>query len=48
MIGMTVGKCRVDILPVVNGLASEAEKVKQAYGGRICRIHGDRVPRGPA
>ena len=33
MIGMTVGKCRVDILPVVNGLASEAEKVKQAYGG---------------
>lgn len=33
MIGMTVGKCHVDILPVVNGLASEAEKVKQAYGG---------------
>lgn len=32
MISLDVGKCRVDILPVVNGLASGAEKVRQAYG----------------
>lgn len=32
MISLTVGGCRVDILPVVNGLVSEAEKVREAYG----------------
>ena len=32
MISLTVGKCAVDILPVVNGLVSEAEKVKNEYG----------------
>ena len=33
MIGLEVGGCRVDILPVVHGLVSEADKVKEAYGG---------------
>lgn len=32
MIHLNIGDCRVDILPVVNGLACEAEKVKEAYG----------------
>lgn len=33
MISVKVGKCRVDILPIVKGLVSEAEKVREAYGG---------------
>ncbi len=33
MISLGVGSCRVDILPVVNGLASGAGKVREAYGG---------------
>ncbi|MCL2149191.1 MAG: hypothetical protein FWH47_07640 [Methanomassiliicoccaceae archaeon] len=33
MIPLEVGRCRVDILPVVKGLVSEADKVKAAYGG---------------
>jgi hypothetical protein len=32
MISLDIGRCRVDILPIVKGLVSEAEKVKQAYG----------------
>lgn len=32
MISLDVGRCRVDILPVVNGLASGAEMVRRAYG----------------
>jgi hypothetical protein len=32
MISLSVGRCRVDILPVVNGLVSEADKVREAYG----------------
>jgi len=32
MISLNVGKCRVDVLPVVKGLVSEAEKVREAYG----------------
>lgn len=32
MIPLGVGGCRVDILPVVNGLVSEAGKVREAYG----------------
>jgi len=32
MISLDVGKCRVDVLPVVKGLVSEAEKVREAYG----------------
>ncbi len=32
MISLTIGKCVVTILPVVNGLVSEAEKVKNEYG----------------
>lgn len=32
MIPLSVGGGRVDVLPVVNGLASEAEKVRSAYG----------------
>lgn len=32
MISLTIGKCAVNILPVVNGLVSEAEKVKHEYG----------------
>ncbi|MCL1810808.1 MAG: hypothetical protein FWG41_01090 [Methanomassiliicoccaceae archaeon] len=33
MIGLNIGRCRVDILPIVKGLVSEAEKVRGAYGG---------------
>ena len=32
MISLGVGDCRVDILPVVSGLVTEADKVKEAYG----------------
>jgi len=32
MISVEIGKCKVDILPIVKGLVSEAEKVKDAYG----------------
>lgn len=32
MISLRVGECAVDILPVVNGIASEAQKVKDAFG----------------
>lgn len=32
MISGTVGECRVDIIPVVNGLVSEAERVKGLVG----------------
>jgi len=32
MISIDVGKCRVDILPIVKGLVSEAEKVRETYG----------------
>ena len=32
MISLQVGECRVDILPVVNGIESEADKVREAYG----------------
>lgn len=32
MISLKVGECRVDILPIVNGLVSEAEKVRKAFG----------------
>ena len=32
MISLEIGKCSVDILPIVNGLTSEAVKVKEAYG----------------
>ena len=32
MIPIEIGKCRVDLLPVVKGLVSEAEKVRKAYG----------------
>lgn len=32
MIPLRVGECRVDILPVVNGIESEADKVREAYG----------------
>ena len=33
MIELTVDGCRVCILPVVNGIVSEADKVKEAFGG---------------
>lgn len=33
MIHLRIGDCRIDVLPVVNGLVSEAEKVRKAYGG---------------
>ena len=32
MISMRISGCDVDILPVVNGLVSEADKVREAYG----------------
>ena len=32
MISLEIGKCRVDILPIVKGLVSEAEKVRAVYG----------------
>ncbi len=33
MISLRINECQVDILPVVNGLTDEAEKVRSAYGG---------------
>lgn len=33
MIRLTLGKGHVDVLPIVNGLAAYADKVKDAYGG---------------
>ena len=33
MIHVTVGDCGVDILPVVNGIMSECDRVREAYGG---------------
>ncbi len=33
MISLKIDQCQVDILPVVNGLAGEADKVRDAYGG---------------
>ena len=33
MISLRIGDCDIDILPIVNGLESEAEKVRSAYGG---------------
>lgn len=32
MISLDLGSCRADILPVVNGLVSEADRVRAAYG----------------
>jgi len=32
MISLEIGRCKVDILPIVKGLVSEAEKVKEVYG----------------
>ncbi|MBE6526392.1 MAG: hypothetical protein E7Z63_01280 [Thermoplasmata archaeon] len=32
MISLRVGDCKVDILPVVSGLVSEGQKVRDAYG----------------
>jgi hypothetical protein len=32
MISLDIGNCRVDILPIVKGLVSEAEKVRSTYG----------------
>ncbi|MDR1405422.1 MAG: hypothetical protein LBJ20_07665 [Candidatus Methanoplasma sp.] len=32
MISLVIGKCRVDVLPVVKGLVSESEKIRNAYG----------------
>ncbi len=32
MISLNIGKCRVDILPIVKGLVSEAEKIRETYG----------------
>ncbi len=31
MISLDVGKCRVDIIPIVNGLISEAERVREEF-----------------
>jgi len=33
MIPLNIGDCRIDILPIVKGLVSEADKVSSAYGG---------------
>lgn len=33
MIELDVDGCRVSILPIVNGLASEADRVREAFGG---------------
>ncbi|MDR0888047.1 MAG: hypothetical protein LBM39_02545 [Candidatus Methanoplasma sp.] len=33
MISLTLGNCKIDILPVVKGLVSESKKVADAYGG---------------
>ncbi|AIZ57081.1 hypothetical protein Mpt1_c12190 [Candidatus Methanoplasma termitum] len=32
MISIDIGKCKVDILPIVKGLVSEADRVREAYG----------------
>ena len=32
MISLEIGKCKVDIIPVVKGLVSEASKISEAYG----------------
>jgi len=32
MISLQVGDCKVDILPIVSGLVSESQKVRDAYG----------------
>ncbi len=32
MISLTVGSCRIDILPIIKGLTSEAKKVRELYG----------------
>ena len=32
MISLEIGRCKVDVLPIVKGLVSEADKVKEAYG----------------
>ncbi|MCL1979351.1 MAG: hypothetical protein FWG60_04260 [Methanomassiliicoccaceae archaeon] len=32
MISLEIGRCKVDVLPIVKGLVSEAEKVREAYG----------------
>lgn len=32
MMRFKIGECDIDILPVVNGLVSEAEKVRSAFG----------------
>ncbi|MDD3379318.1 MAG: hypothetical protein PHG86_04965 [Candidatus Methanomethylophilaceae archaeon] len=32
MICLTIGSCRIDILPIIKGLTSEAEKVRELYG----------------
>jgi len=32
MISLAIGKCKVDILPIVKGLVSEAEKIVDSYG----------------
>ena len=32
MISFNIGECAIDVLPVVNGLVSEADKVKNAFG----------------
>ena len=32
MISLEIGKCKVDILPIVKGLVSETEKVTEVYG----------------
>lgn len=29
---VTIGKCKIDILPIVHGLVSDADKVKEIYG----------------
>jgi hypothetical protein len=33
MISLTIKKCKVDIIPIVKGLVSEADTVRSAYGG---------------
>ena len=33
MISLTVKKCKIDIIPIIKGLVSEAEVIRSAYGG---------------
>lgn len=33
MMSIVIGGCKVDVMPIVNGVESEAEKVEKAYGG---------------